>query len=325
MTLDLRRPKTRGRWWWIDRWRRSSAFIDMTLAEQGAYHNLLDEQRLRGGLIPNDDRLLSKACGDPLEWPNIKDKLLRWFVPTEDGKHIYNLTATEVNATTDAISEAHSVGGKARASTSKGRSAGRFTSGPPATPPAAGPASQPAGTPAAHQPPLSVVRSPLSVSGSVSGTNERPTGHPAEEPQPTPATPSEARQKALAVLGEPCRHPVLVGKRIPPGKLLACPDCGAEFRGSSADGAGPKPNPFVQAEGRDKWESEAMRLVREIAALTGEDGAEIMARAARYEGAPPGRQKVNPAGMGEDRLVNTVLDLRATLKAEVEKRDKGAA
>ena len=63
----------------IARWRRSTAFIEMTLAQQGAYWNLIDEAVLRGGYIPNDPKLLAKACGDPLEWPEVGEKVLRWF------------------------------------------------------------------------------------------------------------------------------------------------------------------------------------------------------------------------------------------------------
>lgn len=76
-------------------------------------------------------------------------------------------------------------------------------------------------------------------------------------------------------------------------------------------------NPFVEGKRAD-YEREALRLTGEIATLTGEDGAEVFARAAHYEGAL--RQKVNPAGLSDDRLLNTVLDLRATLKAEQAKR-----
>lgn len=83
------------------------------------------------------------------------------------------------------------------------------------------------------------------------------------------------------------------------------------------EAAGPKANPFVDGK-RDEYEREAMRLTWGIAELTGRDGAEVFAAAAHYEGAM--RQKVNPAGLTDDRLLNTVLDLRATLKAEQDKR-----
>src|SRR4051812_49036345 len=116
-----------GLWWWADRFRKSSAFVEMTLAEQGAYRNLLDYQRLSGGRIPNDERTLAKACGDPLEWPNVRDKVLRWFEPTSDGKHLHNRTATEINAVTDGLSDARATSGmKGFEQVDRGK-AGRFT------------------------------------------------------------------------------------------------------------------------------------------------------------------------------------------------------
>lgn len=84
--------------WMSERWRKSRAFLDMNLKEQGGYRNLIDTALLLGGVIPNDERLLSKACGDPLEWPDIKDKVLKWFKPTPDGLGLTNDTANEVLA-----------------------------------------------------------------------------------------------------------------------------------------------------------------------------------------------------------------------------------
>lgn len=72
-------------WWWIDRWRKSTAYMDMTLAEQGAYRNLLDEAHLRGGPLPLDDRILAKACGDALAWPAVREKVLARFERCPDG------------------------------------------------------------------------------------------------------------------------------------------------------------------------------------------------------------------------------------------------
>lgn len=74
-----------GLWWWIDRWRKSSAFMDMTLEEQGAYRNLLDEATLRGGPLPNDDRILAKACGDATRWKQLRPTLIKRFELTPDG------------------------------------------------------------------------------------------------------------------------------------------------------------------------------------------------------------------------------------------------
>lgn len=72
-------------WWWIDRWRKSTAYTDMTLEEQGAYRNLLDEATLRGGPLPNDERILAKASGDALAWKRVRNNVLARFSLTPDG------------------------------------------------------------------------------------------------------------------------------------------------------------------------------------------------------------------------------------------------
>lgn len=74
-------------WWWIDRWRKSTAFTEMTLAQQGAYRNLLDEATLRGGALPNDERTLSKASGDMRAWPKLRGVVMARFQLQEDGWH----------------------------------------------------------------------------------------------------------------------------------------------------------------------------------------------------------------------------------------------
>lgn len=68
-----------GLWWWIDRWRKSTAYTEMTLEEQGAYRNLLDEGALRGGPVPNDEEVLAKACGDPRRWRKVRPKVIARF------------------------------------------------------------------------------------------------------------------------------------------------------------------------------------------------------------------------------------------------------
>lgn len=75
----------RAAWWWIDRWRKSTAYTDMTLAEQGAYRNLLDELWTRDGLLPNDERILGRASGDPVEWPAVRDKVMAHFILSDGG------------------------------------------------------------------------------------------------------------------------------------------------------------------------------------------------------------------------------------------------
>ena len=74
-----------GLWWWIDRWRTSQAFRMMTLEEQGAYRNLLDEAALSDGVLPNDERILARACGDAGRWPDLRDRLLAKFTLTPEG------------------------------------------------------------------------------------------------------------------------------------------------------------------------------------------------------------------------------------------------
>jgi len=72
-------------WWWIDRWRKSSAFMNMNLEQQGAYRNLLDEATLRGGALPNDQRILAKASGDATRWRKVKPQIMRHFELKSDG------------------------------------------------------------------------------------------------------------------------------------------------------------------------------------------------------------------------------------------------
>jgi uncharacterized protein YdaU (DUF1376 family) len=61
--------------------------MDMTLEEQGAYRNLLDEAHLRGGPLPNDPRILAKACGDALAWPRVQIAVMARFDLRDDGWH----------------------------------------------------------------------------------------------------------------------------------------------------------------------------------------------------------------------------------------------
>lgn len=72
-------------WWWIDRWRKSTAFTDMTLAEQGAYRNLIDEAQLRGGAIPDNELTLEKACGREKEWRKVRAAVMARFTLTDNG------------------------------------------------------------------------------------------------------------------------------------------------------------------------------------------------------------------------------------------------
>lgn len=68
----------------------------MTLAEQGAYRNLLDELWVRGGVLPNDERILAKISGDALAWPSVRVVVMRHFYQADGG--LRNSTHDEVSA-----------------------------------------------------------------------------------------------------------------------------------------------------------------------------------------------------------------------------------
>lgn len=108
-------------WWWIDRWRKSTAYTDMTLEEQGAYRNLLDEAQLRGGPLPNDERILGKACGDALAWKRVRAAVMARFVLSADGWR--NETLDHV------IRESHRRAEKQRNYRNKSGNAGQDASG----------------------------------------------------------------------------------------------------------------------------------------------------------------------------------------------------
>ncbi len=72
--------------WFVDRWRKSTAYTDMTLAEQGAYRNLIDECHIRpNGAIPDDERILGRAAGDEKEWPRVRAAVMAHFNLTPEG------------------------------------------------------------------------------------------------------------------------------------------------------------------------------------------------------------------------------------------------
>jgi hypothetical protein len=75
-------------------------------------------------------------------------------------------------------------------------------------------------------------------------------------------------------------------------------------------------NPLVAGR-RPDLETEALRLVREIATQEKLDPEEVMRQASKYEGSS--RSKLNPASMTDDRLLNTVMDLRGWRKALAQK------
>jgi uncharacterized protein YdaU (DUF1376 family) len=68
--------------------------MDMTLEQQGAYRNLLDEGKLRGGPLPDNEEVLAKACGDPRRWKQLRPTIMSHFTLKPDGWH--NATLDEV-------------------------------------------------------------------------------------------------------------------------------------------------------------------------------------------------------------------------------------
>ena len=71
----------------------------------------------------------------------------------------------------------------------------------------------------------------------------------------------------------------------------------------------PKANPLIDGR-REKLERECLQLCAEEAKDSGRDGFEVMADASRYKG----QSAVNPASMTDDRLIHTILELRAARK-----------
>ena len=97
----------RGLYWYIDRWRSSSAFSDLDLECQGAYRNLLDEAFLRGGGIPNDPAVLAKACGDAKRWPKLQSRVMKRFQLVDNEWHNDTLDYTVHQATRRAANQAN--------------------------------------------------------------------------------------------------------------------------------------------------------------------------------------------------------------------------
>ncbi len=155
----------RAAWWWIDRWRKSTAYTDMTLAEQGAYRNLLDELWLRDGFIPDSERILGKIAGDVHEWPSVRVVVMARFTKTPKGWT--HPTHDEVAA----YSQLQASKGKARARGAQRNPDGTFAPAEPAERPAV---ARPAAVPAGNQPPS-------------------PSPSPSKEPNPKEKQPCAAK------------------------------------------------------------------------------------------------------------------------------------
>lgn len=83
-------------WWWIDRWRTSSAYNSMTAEERGVYREFLDELWLRDGVLPLDELHLARIAGGADVLERVKAKVLGHFVKTDQGWR--NVTHDSVQA-----------------------------------------------------------------------------------------------------------------------------------------------------------------------------------------------------------------------------------
>jgi len=98
--------RVRAAWWWIDRWRKSTAYTDMTVEERGAYRELLDELWLRGGVIPSDERILARIVGDTEAWQRVRKAVLARFQVTPEG--LRNDTHDKIQAESEKRAERQS-------------------------------------------------------------------------------------------------------------------------------------------------------------------------------------------------------------------------
>jgi uncharacterized protein YdaU (DUF1376 family) len=105
----------RAAWWWIDRWRKSTAYICMSLEEQGLYRNLLDALWLFDDhIIPDTPKaLITASGGDPEAWSRSGENVLKWM--ERKGHGWTNSTALEVIGKTTSIRDARSKAGRAGA------------------------------------------------------------------------------------------------------------------------------------------------------------------------------------------------------------------
>lgn len=145
----------RAAWWWIDRWRKSTAYTDMSAEAQGVYRNLLDELWLREGLLPLKDRILRKIGGDWEAWPRVREDVMGRFIQTKDGYR--NETHDEVSSQSRSYRDAQAQAGKARVAQAKRDAKGRLL---PASPAGKASAIQPGDQPPSPSPSPSKDQSP---------------------------------------------------------------------------------------------------------------------------------------------------------------------
>jgi hypothetical protein len=118
--------------------------------------------------------------------------------------------------------------------------------------------------------------------------------------------------------GKAGEKPVVSGRQSPPSPAPApapapAPNAVRQRLAPDTDRPGNPGNPLVAGR-RVDLERECLALVDELAKATGEDPIDVIARASGYAGAAT--TKLNPATMSDDRLANTVRDLRADVASE---------
>jgi uncharacterized protein YdaU (DUF1376 family) len=246
----------RAAWWWIDRWRKSAAYLSMNLEEQGLYRNLLDAIWLfDDGIIPADEKTLVAASGgDPEAWKRSGKTVLKWMQRRRHGWT--NGVALEVIH--QSIRRAKNQ--KAYRERLRSRADNESITNPITEP----------------------------ITEPITGRSQR--DHKADSPS--------IRTNRVVTLDSE--------RTLDRGE-------------GSGEGLSTKPpsNPFIPPGGRPSLESECLNLVHRMSELTGEDPLEIIARASGYEGAK--RTKLNPASMTDDRLLNTIRDLRTDVAIEEKK------
>lgn len=80
--------------WHVNRWRNSPRVLAMSLAEQGAYRNLLDAGWENQGQIPNQPQILWRyaMASSPSEWDAVSAVVISMFDVSDDGKWMTNNT-----------------------------------------------------------------------------------------------------------------------------------------------------------------------------------------------------------------------------------------
>jgi hypothetical protein len=189
----------------------------MTAEAQGVYRNLLDELWLRDGLLPNDERILSKIGGDAEAWPRVRQAVLARFRESPEG--LRNDTHDEVSQGTAEAVERQRQKGRARAEKA---------------------ARTPAGTFQPHQPEVQPADQPESSHAASRRTSlPDPDPDPSPEQDPEPEPENGPRRRNGAPSPPAGRRPFAVRCRQHPDvdltDLEQCPRCQLERYGEPGE------------------------------------------------------------------------------------------